>query len=106
MPKFLYRVSYTHDGVKGLLKEGGTGRRAAVNQLTKSLGGKLESFYYALGQDDLYLVADFPDATTAAAVSLTVTASGAVNVATIPLLSVEEVDAACKKTPQYRAPGK
>jgi len=105
MPKFLLKASYSADGVKGLLKEGGSKRRAAVQKLIEGLGGKLEAFYYAYGDDDAYIISDLPDATTGLAISLAVNASGAVRLSTIPLITPEEVDAACKKAVKYKAPG-
>jgi uncharacterized protein with GYD domain len=105
MPKFLIKASYTTDGVRGLLKEGGTGRRAAVVKLIEGLGGKVESFYYAYGENDAYVISDLPDATSGIALSLAVNASGAVRLSTIPLITPEEIDAACKKSVGYRAPG-
>ena len=78
MPKYLFEASYTSEGIKGLLKEGGSSRRAKVEEMIRGLGGKLEAFYYALGEPDAYTIADLPDAATAAAVSLRVNASGAV----------------------------
>jgi len=105
VPKFMVKVSYTADGTRGLLKEGGTGRRDAVQKLTESLGGKVEAFYYAYGEDDAYLIIDVPDATSGLAISLAVNASGAVRISTIPLITPEEIDAACKKSVPYRAPG-
>jgi uncharacterized protein with GYD domain len=73
--------------------------------LTKALGGKVEAFYYALGDDDVYVIADLPDNTTAAAISLAVNAIGAVQLKTVPLLTPEEVDEAAKKSVAYRPPG-
>jgi uncharacterized protein with GYD domain len=105
MPKFLIKASYTTDGVRGLLKEGGTARRAAVTKLVEGLGGKVESFYYAYGENDAYVITDLPDAATGIAVSLAVNASGAVRLSTIPLITPEEIDAASKKSVGYRAPG-
>jgi uncharacterized protein with GYD domain len=105
MPKFLIKASYTTDGVRGLLKEGGTGRRGAVVKLIEGLGGKVESFYYAYGENDAYVITDLPDATSGIALSLAVNASGAVRLSTIPLITPEEIDAACKKSVGYRAPG-
>jgi uncharacterized protein with GYD domain len=105
MPKFLIKASYTTEGVRGLLKEGGTGRRAAVAKLIEGLGGKVESFYYAYGENDAYVITDLPDAATGIAVSLAVNASGAVRLSTIPLITPEEIDAASKKSVGYRAPG-
>jgi uncharacterized protein with GYD domain len=105
MPKFMIKASYTSDGTRGLLKEGGTARRAAVQKLVEGLGGRVEAFYYAYGDDDAYVITDVPDATTGLAVSLAVNASGAVRLSTIPLITPEEIDAACKKSVPYRAPG-
>jgi len=106
MPKYLYEVSYRTEGVKGLLKEGGSARRSAVEQLIKSAGGKLEAMYYAFGETDVYLIADLPDNASAAAVSLTTAVSGMVRTKVVPLLSPEDIDAAGKKSPKYRPPGK
>jgi len=105
MPKFLIKASYSADGARGLLKEGGSKRRAAVQKLIEGVGGKLEAFYYAYGDDDAYIISDLPDATTGLAISLAVNASGAVRLSTIPLITPEEVDAACKKAVKYKAPG-
>jgi uncharacterized protein with GYD domain len=105
MPKYLTVVSYTAEGTKGLLKEGGTARRAVVEKMMKSLGGKLESFYFAFGDDDVFVITEAPDNVTAAAVSLAVSASGAVRSKTVVLLTPEEIDQASKKTVEFRPPG-
>jgi uncharacterized protein with GYD domain len=105
MAKFMIKASYTPEGARGLLKEGGTGRRATVQKLIESLGGKVEAFYFAYGADDAYVITDVPDAASGLAVSLAANASGAVHLSTIPLITPEEMDAACKKSVSYRAPG-
>ena len=105
MAKYLWKVSYSSDGLKGLVKEGGTKRRAAVDRLTEGLGGKLESFYYALGDDDAFVIVDLPDNISAVAVSLAVNSVGAVQIKTVPLLSPEELDEASKKSVDYTPPG-
>jgi uncharacterized protein with GYD domain len=105
MAKYLWEVSYTHEGMKGVLKEGGTSRRTMVEKLAANMGGTLESFYFAFGENDVYLIADFPDKTDVAAVSMTVGASGAASVKTVALLTPEEIDQAAQKTVEYRAPG-
>ena len=97
---------YTLEGTKGVMKEGGTGRRNAVEQAIKGMGGKLDAFYFAFGQTDVFLIADLPDAVSAAAVSLAVNAAGGAKTITVPLMSPEEMDAASKKSVQYRAPGR
>ena len=105
MPKYLVQANYVGEGIKGLLKEGGSSRRAVVEKLFASLGGKVEAFYYAFGDTDLFVIADVPDNITAAALSLTVNAAGAANSRITVLLTPEEIDAAAKKTPIYRVPG-
>jgi uncharacterized protein with GYD domain len=106
MAKYLYQASYTAEGVRGLLKDGGSSRREAVKKMIGSLGGTMEAFYYAFGADDVYLIVDVPDNVTAAAAALAVGSSGAVKIRTTVLLTPEEMDAAAKKTVAYRPPGK
>ena len=105
MAKFLVRASYTPEGAKGLIKEGGTGRRTAVQKLIESMGGKIEAFYFAYGEHDAYVITDLPDAASGLALSLAVNASGVVRLSTVPLITVEEMDAAAKKSVAYRPPG-
>jgi uncharacterized protein with GYD domain len=105
MPKFLVKASYNADGARGLLKDGGSKRRAVVQNMVEGMGGKVEAFYYAYGDDDAYLILDLPDAVTGLALSLAVNASGAVRLSTTPLVTPEEVDAASKKGVKYSAPG-
>ena len=105
MPLYLWQASYSADGTKGLLKEGGSKRRATVQQMVEKVGGKLHAFYYAFGEADVYGIAEFPDNASAAAVSLAVNAAGAATIRTTALLTPEDIDAAMKKTVSYRAPG-
>ena len=105
MAKYLAQCNYVGEGLKGLLKEGGSSRRAVVEKLIQSLGGKVEAFYYAFGDTDLYIIIDAPDNISAAAATLTVNATGALTVKTTVLLTPEEIDAAVKKSPAYRPPG-
>ena len=105
MAKYLITGSYTAQGAAGLLKDGGTKRRQIVEELVGGLGGKLESLYFAFGSDDVVVIVDMPDAAAMTAVSLTVGASGAINIRTTVLITPEEMDAAAKKTVSYSAPG-
>lgn len=105
MPKFMIKASYTAEGVKGLVKDGGTARRDAINKLIVSLGGETEAFYFAYGADDALVIADLPDTATALAISLAVNASGAVHCSTMPLITAEEMDKACTRTVAYKVPG-
>ena len=105
MAKYLAKVKYTQDGLQDLLKDGGTARVDAVNQLLKSVGGTLESFYFAFGAEDGFVILDLPDSVSAAAISLTVSAAGGASTEIVQLLTPADIDAASKKSPAYRAPG-
>jgi uncharacterized protein with GYD domain len=106
MPKYLLEVNYTQPGVEALLAKGGTVRKNAANAAIKSLGGKMEAFYFAFGSTDAYVIADMPDEASAAAMALTVSASGAVTVNTHVLLTPADIDAASEKNVSYRPPGR
>ena len=106
MPKYLLEANYVGDGIKGLLKEGGTSRRAAAEKAIQSVGGKMEAFYYAFGGADAYVLVDVADNATMTALALAINASGIVATKTTVLLTPEEVDGAVKKSPSYRAPGR
>ncbi len=106
MAKYLIKASYNADGIKGVLKEGGSGRVAAVEQLVQSVGGSVEAFYFAFGSSDAYVIADLPDNASAAAIAAAVGASGALsNYETVVLLTPAEIDEAVKKAASYRPPG-
>lgn len=105
MAKYLFHGSYTTDGVRGVQREGGSGRADAIGKLISGLGGTVESIYWALGKDDFFITVDLPDAVTAAAVSLAVAGSGAASVRTVALLTAQEVDQATHKSVSYRPPG-
>lgn len=105
MPKFLVNASYTGEGLKGVMKDGGTGRRAAAEAAAKTMGGKLEAIYFAFGKHDVVAIFDLPDNVTAAALALAVNASGMIETRTTPLLTPEEVDQAIRKSVKYPAPG-
>ena len=105
MPKYLIQGSYSDQGLKGLLQEGGSKRREAVEQLTKEMGGRLEAFYYAFGNDDFVIIVDLPSNVDASALSLAANASGAVESRTTVLITPEEIDQATKKTVNFHPPG-
>lgn len=105
MPRYMLHGSYTASGAAGLLKEGGSARRTAVEAVAKSVGGSIESMDWAFGAEDFYIVANVPDAETAAALSLTVGATGAVTVTTSELLSAAQVDDVVRRRVDYRPPG-
>jgi len=106
MAKYLVEARYTAEGAKGLAREGGTGRRAAAAKAVEGLGGKVESFYYAFGDVDAYVIFDVPDNVSAAALSLAVGQSGGINTKTVVLITPEEMDQAGKKAVDFRLPGR
>jgi uncharacterized protein with GYD domain len=106
MAKYLLTGSYTQSGITGVIAEGGSGRRDAVGKLAKSVGGSLESFYWGFGGDDFYIVVDLPSYEAAAAIAMTVGSAGSATVRTLVLLTAEQMDAAAKLSPSYRAPGR
>jgi uncharacterized protein with GYD domain len=104
--KYLFEARYSTEGAKGVGREGGSGRRAAVAKMADGLGGKLESFYFAFGEVGAYVVVDFPDSVSAAAAALAINQTGAVGVKTVVLISPDDMDKAAKKSVEYRAPGR
>jgi uncharacterized protein with GYD domain len=106
MPKYLLEASYLPEGAKGILKDGGSKRRQAVESSVKASGGKLDAFYFAFGKKDAYLIVDMPDHVSVAATALVVNASGAASVRTTVLLTPEEIDQASKKHISYTPPGR
>ncbi|MGN6379297.1 MAG: GYD domain-containing protein [Gaiellales bacterium] len=105
MPKFLVKASYTAEGARGIQTAGGSSRRDAVARLAESLGGRLESFYFAFGETDAFVVLDLPDNSSAAAATITVSSTGAAASEVVVLLTPEEIDAAVKQSADYRPPG-
>ena len=100
MPKFLVQARYTTEGVKGLVSDSGSGRRADVQVAVN------EAFYYVFGDDDAVMIVDLPNNVAAAALALSTSGSGAVRIRTTPLLTVEDIDQALEMKTQYRAPGR
>ncbi|GAA4710044.1 GYD domain-containing protein [Phytohabitans rumicis] len=105
MPKFLIKASYTLDGLRGVLKNGGSSRADAVRKTAESVGGHMDTFYFAFGDDDAFVICDLPDNKAAAAVAFTVGAAGGATTKTVVLLTPEEVDAATHQKVDYTAPG-
>jgi uncharacterized protein with GYD domain len=105
MGKYLVTASYSSEGAKGVLKAGGSSRRDAIEHLVEGIGGTMEGFYFGFGDVDAYVIVDLPDNESAAAVALAVNATGAAHVSTVVMMTPEEVDAATRKSVDYRPPG-
>jgi uncharacterized protein with GYD domain len=106
MAKYLLEASYSAEGLKGLQKDGGSARREAAAGSISSVGGHLDSIYFAFGDHDVIAIFDAPDNGTAAALAIAVSSTGLIRTKVTPLLTVEEVDQAVKKNVKYRPPGK
>ena len=105
MPKYLFQAGYTLEGIAGLQREGGTGRRAMFQQMFAEMGGTLESFYYGFGADDLYMIVDLPDDAAAAAASMAISSAGAIVARITGLITPETIDEAVGRSVNYRPPG-
>jgi uncharacterized protein with GYD domain len=106
MPKYLLKVRYTADGIQGVMRDGGSARYSAAQDVAKAVGGSVESFHFAFGDDDAFVICELPDNKAAATIAMTVSASGRISVSTVPLLTVDEVDAIAAGTkPAYKPPG-
>ena len=105
MPKYLYKVSYSADGMRGVMKEGAASRADFIAKLVSNLGGQMESFHFAFGETDAYVINELPNDATAAAVAMAVGAAGTGSIETVKLLTPDEIDAARAIETGYRAPG-
>lgn len=104
MPKYLAKATYSTDGLKGLINEGGSSRRDAITAAISSVGGTVESLYFAFGEDDLYVIFDVPERSGAIALGLNIAAAGAIGWSTTALLTPQEIDDAVGIDVEYRAP--
>ncbi len=105
MPKYMWKVSYTVDGVRGVMQQGAANRAAFIGEMTAQNGGKLEGFYFAFGETDVYVIADLPGDTAAAAIALAVSSSGTASIETVKLLTPAEIDEARGIQTGYKPPG-
>jgi uncharacterized protein with GYD domain len=105
MPKYLIVATYSADGMKGVIREGGTGRRSTIADIVKNLDGSLEAFYYAFGENDVYSIVDLPDNVTAAAMAMHITAAGMSRCDVTVLLTPEEIDKSARTKMWFRPPG-
>lgn len=97
MPQFLFEVAYTSDSwAKQVRDQGNVLDR--IQPLLNACSGRADSCFYAFGDYDLVLIADFPGPEEAASFSLAATAGGAVkSLKTTPLLTVDQGIAAMRR---------
>jgi uncharacterized protein with GYD domain len=101
----MFKVSYSKEGMQGVIREGAANRKTFIEKMAAEMGGSISSFDFAFGDTDAYVIAEMPDQITAAAVATAVAASGAASIETVVLLSADDVDRAIGKHAPYRAPG-
>lgn len=104
MPKFLIQANYTAEGLQGALSEGFQSRMDTVTGMIQGVGGTVEALYFAYGDHDVIAIVDGPEE-AAIALSLVINASGAVELSTTPLVTIEQMDAARGQLPDFRPPG-
>ncbi|BCP54595.1 hypothetical protein K32_32120 [Kaistia sp. 32K] len=78
MAYYLLQVSYSSNAVKAMVANP-QNREDAARKAVESLGGSLKAFYFALGEFDVALIAEFPDNKSAAALSLAIGSSGSLS---------------------------
>lgn len=105
MPKYLFHGSYTPEGYRGLVAEGGSKRIEAAKQALGSVGGTLEAFYFSFGKNDFYIIVNLPDHVSTTAITLAGNVSGTFSIRAEVLLTPEEMDEAVKKSVDFRPPG-
>lgn len=105
MAKYLVKANYAAEGVRGLIKEGGSSRATAVRRMVEGVGGTMDLFYYAYGDADAYVVVDVPSQDAALSLSLAVNACGAVTLSMVPLISPAQLDAAARNVRASVGPG-
>lgn len=105
MPKFMIAGSYTPQGMQGVKKDKASGRQKAIAAVCSEMGGKLDAIYFALGEDDVYVIVDMPSVAAISSLCVAVGSSGMVKTRTVPLLTVAEMDAALDSNVKYRPPG-
>ena len=105
MTRYFVQGTYTAEGVKKLIKEGGTGRYESARQIFASAGGSLECLYFSSVGPSYYIIVDMPDKESAMAIAATGIVNGTITVdQVVELLTPAEMDGAVKKTPLYHAP--
>jgi uncharacterized protein with GYD domain len=106
MGKYMIKASYSTEGVQGLMQAGGTSRVHAVEKALAGVGGTIESFYFAFGADDVFVVVDGIDNAGALAMAGAISSSPALrSYETTVLLTPAEVDQAMDATVEYAPPG-
>ena len=104
MAKFMYKASYSKEGLQGTVDEGFAKREAYLRELMSSMGISLEAVYWSLGDEDIVVILDGPIENVVGG-SIAATLSGVGKINTTALLTGAQMDEAVAKMPNYRSPG-
>ena len=104
MPRYLFMADYSPSGAKGLLAAGGKSRRDVIAKTAASVGGHLETFDFAFGRHDAFVIAELPNHAAASKIALSINASGSARVETVVLVDPSEVGADADEV-AYSVPG-
>ncbi|MEU4717299.1 GYD domain-containing protein [Micromonospora purpureochromogenes] len=105
MAWFLLKSTYTVDGLKGLVKDGGTKRAEVVRKMIEDAGGRMESMHFAFAEDDTYVLCELPDQKTVTGLAVAIGATGSLSVRITPVLTPAEVDEVTRMKTTYTPPG-
>jgi uncharacterized protein with GYD domain len=105
MNRYMFIARYASTGAQGVVSKGGRARATAIEKAVADLGGHMETFDFAFGEDDVFTLCELPDNKAAAAIALAVNSAGLAHVRTVVLMSPEDIDAATKQSVTYAAPG-
>jgi uncharacterized protein with GYD domain len=113
MPKYLLQGKYTQQGVQGLRATdpptpGYYSPTERVTRVTEDIvraGGSVDAYYFAFGDVDIVIIADFPDHASVTAFTLAVNELGTTSMTTTVLILPSEVDHAIALPGNVRPPG-
>ena len=106
MPQYLTQVAYTDESWQSLMNNP-QNRFDALRPVYEKLGGRIINAWFAFGDYDVVVIAEFPDNTSAAALAIAVSAAGTCKaIKTTPLMEAAEGVAAMRKaaTSGYKGP--
>jgi uncharacterized protein with GYD domain len=105
---YLFRFGYTPEAWAAMMTNPNDRRDMLASKIFGTFGGRLEGFWYSFGEQDGYALVELPDAVSAAAASIAVSATGSFRqLETIVLITADEMLEALGKAGQvnYTPPG-
>ncbi len=109
MPKFLIQATFNQEASKRLIEDGGTKRAAAVQELLRQQGARLESLHFSPQNDgpDAFGIVEVPagEAGALAVIALAGRAAG-ITLTARRVFTPEELDKVAEKSKGVPVPGK